>query len=105
MRPLNKTTMDPQQEYLTIRQAAQLFGKSDETIRRFIRLARAMHQVELEDTNEQLEEKTPILRKQNVSTDKNGVQIFDWLLLKSALEEHFKKRVHNPLPKTIPNFH
>ncbi len=91
MHPLNTTAMEPQDEYLTIRQTATAFGKSDETIRRLIRQVRAMYQVDLEDTNEELEQKTPTLRKQNIKTDKNGVQAFDWLLLKPALEEHFKE--------------
>ena len=76
-------------EYVTIKEAEQRTGKSDETIRRWIRFARSGYGVDLEDTDQQLEEKEAPLRKRNVTTDKHGVQQFEWLLSTSALLETY----------------
>ncbi len=50
-------------EYLTIQEAIPHIGKSEETIRRWVRHTRAQFQVELNETNVELEQKTVILRK------------------------------------------
>ena len=54
-----------EQEYLTIKEAMAYTGSSQETIRRWIRTTRAQFLIELGDTNAELEQKTPFLRKQN----------------------------------------
>ncbi len=56
--------MEPQEEYLTIRQSANALGKSDKnTIRRFTLQLRTMYQAGLEGVNEEREQKTLTLRK------------------------------------------
>ncbi len=57
-----------EQKYLTIREAMAHTGKAEETLRRWIRSVRNQFEIDLDDTNEQLEQKTPLLRKQNEST-------------------------------------
>lgn len=71
-------------------------GKSEETMRRWIRSVRNQFQIDLDDTNEVLEQKTAFLRKQNETQpdgaarrDKHGLPVFDWLLLRGALDETF----------------
>ena len=75
-----------------------LIGYSEETIRRWVRSTRAQFLVELSDTNQELEQKIPLLRKQNESQpdgairrDRNGLPVFDWLLQRVALEESFRE--------------
>ena len=80
-------------EYLTIPEAMKFTGKSDSTIRRWIRLVRDGYHVSLTDTIEELETKTSFLRKKNVRKNRRGVQEFDWLLSKSALGKHFERTV------------
>ena len=95
------------QEYLTIKEAIAHTGRAEETIRRWIRSVRNQFQVDLDDTNEQLEQKTPLLRKQNESNpdgsprrDKNGLPVFDWLLQRVALEESFQETPAPPREHT-----
>ncbi len=83
-------------EYLTVKDAIAHTGKSEETIRRWIRSIRGQFLIDLGDTNEQLEQKTTFLRKQNEAQpdgaprqDRHGSPIFDWLLLREALDESF----------------
>ena len=71
-------------------------GRSESSIRRWIRALRNQHQIDLDHTNEQLEQTTPHLRKRNElefdgtpRQDKHGLPVFDWLLLKSSLEQMF----------------
>ena len=82
--------------YLTIKEAMAHTGRSEETIRRWVRHTRAQYQVELDETNDELEPKTHTLRKQNEANpdgsprrDKHGVPVFEWLLQKTALDESF----------------
>jgi len=91
------------QEYLTIKEAMVYSGRSEETIRRWIRSTRAQFLIEIEDTNQELEQKTPLLRKQNEThpdgaprQDRHGVPVFDWLLLRSALDESFHEEGQPP---------
>ena len=84
--------------YLTIKEAIAHTGRSEETIQRWVRSTRAQFLVELSDTNQELEQKTPLLRKQNESQldgairrDRNGLPVFDWLLQRVALEESFRE--------------
>ena len=84
--------------YLTIKEAIAHTGRSEETIRRWVRSTRAQFLVELSDTNQELEQKTPLLRKQNelqpdgaIRRDRNGLPVFDWLLQRVALEESFRE--------------
>ncbi len=83
-------------EYLTVKDAMAHTGKSEETIRRWIRSIRGQFLIDLDDTNEQLAQKTPFLRKQNEAQpdgaprqDRHGSPVFDWLLLREALDESF----------------
>ena len=92
--------------YLTIKEAIAHTGRSEETIRRWVRSTRAQFLVELSDTNQELEQKTPLLRKQNESQpdgairrDRNGLPVFDWLLQRVALEESFREE---GAPLTLP---
>ena len=85
-----------EKEYLTIKDAMAHTDKSEETIRRWIRSVRSQFQIDLDDTNEVLEQKTAFLRKQNKTEpdgaprrDKHGLPVFDWLLLREALDETF----------------
>lgn len=86
-------------EYVTIKTAMQLTGKSTETIRRWIRLIRSSYTVDLDDTNQDLEESNAPLRKQNVRMDKHGVQQFEWLLSTTTLLESFPRQ-EEPQPPT-----
>ena len=81
--------MEP--DYLTVQEAIQHTETSETTIRRWIRMVRSQYSVSLDDTNEQLEAKTPYLRKQNIRSDKFGEQLFEWLLYKPALQEFLEK--------------
>ena len=92
--------------YLTIKEAIAHIGRSEETIRRWVRSTRAQFLVELSDTNQELEQKAPLLRKQNESQpdgairrDRNGLPVFDWLLQRVALEESFREE---GAPLTLP---
>ncbi len=83
-------------EYLTVKDAMAHTGKSEETIRRWIRSIRSQYLINLDDTNEQLAQKATLLRKQNESEpdgaprqDRHGSPVFDWLLLREALDESF----------------
>ncbi len=84
-------------EYVTIKTAMQLTGKSTETIRRWIRLIRSTYTVNFEDTNHDLEESNAPLRKQNVRKDRHGVQQFEWLLSTTTLLESLPRQ-ENPQP-------
>ena len=73
-----------EKEYLTIKDAMAHTSKSEETIRRWIRSVRSQFQIDLDDTNEELEQKTTFLRKQNEAQpdgaarrDKRGLPVFD----------------------------
>jgi len=85
-----------EQDYLTIKEAMVHTGRSESSIRRWIRALRNQHQIDLDHTNEQLEQTTPHLRKRNElefngnpRQDKHGLPVFDWLLLKTSLDEAF----------------
>ena len=84
------------QEYLTIKEAMVYTGRSESSIRRWIRALRNQFQIDLDHTNEQLQQTTPHLRKRNElefngtpRQDKHGLPVFDWLLLKTSLDEAF----------------
>jgi len=73
-----------EQDYLTIREAMTYAGTSESSIRRWIRSLRSQYQIERTDTNEQLELKTPLLRKRNevlpdgtIRMGKHGLPVFD----------------------------
>ena len=68
------------EEYLTIKEAMGRTGKSEATIRRLVRMLRTQYGVELGDTNDQIVQKTSLLRKRNESTDKDEEPIFEWLI-------------------------
>ena len=85
-----------EKEYLTIKEAIAYTGASESSIRRWVRLVRNQYQIELDHTNGQLEQLTPILRKRNElerdgtpRRDKHGLPVFDWLLQKTQLDEVF----------------
>ena len=75
-----------EEEYLTIKEAMSRTGKSEATIRRLVRMLRAQYEVGLGDTNDQIIQKTSLLRKRNESTDKDEEPIFEWLIATSTLE-------------------
>lgn len=74
------------EEYLTIKEAREYTGKSDESVRRLIRHIRAKYMIQEDISAEELEAKTSLLRKTNVRRDVTGKQIFEWLIAKSELE-------------------
>ena len=74
------------EEYLTIKEAMGRTGKSEATIRRLVRMLRAQYEVGLGDSNDQIIQKTSLLRKRNESTDKDEEPIFEWLIAASTLE-------------------
>ena len=85
-----------EKEYLTIKEALAYTGASDSSVRRWVRSVRNQYQIELDYTNEQLEQATPILRKENnveadgtPRRDRHGLPVFDWLLHKPKLTEVF----------------
>ena len=94
-------------QYLTIKQAMVYTGKSEETVRRFIRSVRERNGVELDDTNEQIKPKTQILRKQNEDFDRREEPIWAWLILQSVLEEAFPdyyyEGTHSPTQSLLQN--
>ncbi len=75
-----------EEEYFTINEAIGRTGKSEATIRRLVRMLRTQYEVGLGDTNDQIIQKTSLLRKRNESTDKDEEPIFEWLIAASTLE-------------------
>ena len=83
-----------EEEYLTIPEAMAHTGKSEVTIRRFIRSLRHQYGVELDDTTDQLQEKTLVLRKTKEGKDKNDEPVFQWLIARSSLSSLIDDRRH-----------
>ena len=93
-----------EEEYLTISEAMPYAKTSESSLRRWVRDVKTQYQIEPSDTNPELAQKTPILRKRNevqpdgaLRVDRNGDPVFEWLLLKTEIDKVFVASDHGQL--------